>query len=145
MSYLKNLLVATTNQAQGLQVTAFNNRVYDAMVRIKQELGVDDLLGAIDDASEIASEKVKKYLDKYAGKVRDVLKICDNDTKTYFDTLSGNAAVNRSGRNVEKLIGLKWKSLYEVQMEDVNAQMPLAQQIVSKYMSNFSGKAAPKM
>jgi hypothetical protein len=141
---------------------AFEVRVQDAITRMKQELGVDELLLAVRDAKRIASVAVRDYLTTYGDAVERALDTADDMAAAKFQAVEAGfqgAQLNqaypavgaqvpanqqlRSGKNVEKLVALAWKSSYEIEMEDVNAQMPLAQQIVSKYMTNFSAK--PKM
>jgi hypothetical protein len=125
------------------QATAFGVRVADALVRVKQELGVDELLLAIQDASSIASRKVADYLKKYQEAVVKILDESDGIADAQIADLTGGDTV-RSARNIEKLIALSWKNNYELKMVDLNSQMPLAQQIVSKYMANFSVKPSMK-
>jgi hypothetical protein len=153
-TYLRNLLIANSG-ARGAQLQAFQTRIYDLLVKIKEELGIDELLLAIQDAKSIASSKVEQYLNKYEERVRAAVRKADEAANQYFvldlqtDRVDGalinRQPVERSARNIEKLVAMRWKANYEVEMEDVNASMPLAQQIVSKYMSNFSAKAAPKV
>lgn len=142
-NFLSKLVTANAGGAT-LQRDAFQVRIYDALVRIKQELGIDELLLAITDAQSIASSKVELYLAKYQRAVEAAVGAADTEAVNYYTrTLTRDGT--RSARNIEKLLALQWKGVYEVRMEDVNAQMPLAQQIVSKYMSNFSASAKPKM
>ena len=151
---LSKLLTSTVANYDD-QKKAFGVRIFDLLVKIKEELGIDDLMLAISDASSIASAKVTTYLEKYQSRVTAAITSADDAAIQYWrDDLSqdlhNRAQVNglpveRSARNIEKLVAMKWKANYEVAMEDVNASMPLAQQIVSKYMSNFSAKAAPKV
>jgi hypothetical protein len=126
----------------GDQESAFKSRVYDALVRVKQELGVDELLLAIDDAKKIASKKVSDYLNDYKTEVAELLEKCDTEAETTFTGLMKKP--NRSVRNIEKLVAMAWKTSYEFGMTDLNSRMPLAQQIVSKYMANFSVKPSMK-
>jgi hypothetical protein len=121
------------------QTAAFRARVYDALVKVKQELGVDELLLAIDDAKKIASGKVNTYLTTYETKVVEAIEAADTAGDAKVAELSV-AADKRSVRNIEKIVALTWKNSYELDMTDLNARMPLAQQIVSKYMANFSVK-----
>lgn len=134
---LKFLGNASSNAAPD-QSAAFVYRLGDSLVRIKQELGIDELLFAIEDAKSIASQQVKDYLTKYSEAVNKAVTSADTDAQTYYkDKLSQGQPGNRSARNIERLLAMKWKANYEVAMEDLNAQMPLGQQIVSKYMNNF--------
>jgi hypothetical protein len=143
---------------------AYGSRIQDMIIRIKEDLGVDELLLAIEDSQRIASDKVSKYLSGYKTKVSGAVTAADkaaiakanqlvgrdgdNLTKAFNDvqgtpvTYTQDTAI-RSGKNIEKLVTITWKNTYEMEMEDVNAMMPLAQQIVSKYMSNFNVR--PKM
>jgi hypothetical protein len=141
----------------GVSTTA---RVGDMIMKIKEDLGVDELMLAIEDSRKIASTRVSQYLSSYERKVYDAVTAADIAAVNKYqavaiDGTGGNAAqlgvgdnfnqesTKRSLRNIEKLVALAWKNTYEAQMEDANAQMPLAQQIVSKYMSNFNVR--PKM
>jgi F0F1-type ATP synthase membrane subunit b/b' len=125
------------------QQAAFGIRVYDALVKVKQELGVDELLLAIDDAKKIASSKVETYLTNYKDQVEAIIVSSDAVASTSFDNLVKDDE-KRSARNIEKLVALGWKNKYEMGMTDLNARMPLAQQIISKYMANFSVKPSMK-
>jgi hypothetical protein len=138
-----------------VQSTVFKNRVMDAIIRVKQDLGIDELLLAIQDASEIASERVRGYLAKYQRGVSAIVTEADREATNALErlmlaqNLDGNAPAQngprgqRSGKSVEKLGANTGKNSYELHMTDLNSRMPLAQQIVSKYMANFSVR--PKM
>lgn len=150
-------LLYNTDTAIGASTpkTAYGARLQDIIIRIKEDLGVDELLLAIEDSQRIASDKVSQYLGLYKTKVSKAVDAADAAAITKANDVIGALSANydpraavddakrRSGKNVEKLVTLAWKNTYELQMEDVNALMPLAQQIVSKYMSNFNVR--PKM
>lgn len=152
-------VVGGTNSAK-----AYGSRIQDMIIRIKEDLGVDELLLAIEDSQRIASDKVAKYLSGYKSKVSAAITAADKAAIEKAQQLVGDGGANlakelvdnngapltytkinaiRSGKNIEKLVTITWKNNYEMEMEDVNAMMPLAQQIVSKYMSNFNVR--PKM
>jgi hypothetical protein len=136
---------------------AYPARVGDMLIKIKEDLGVDDLILAIEDSRKIASTRVSSYLANYETKVIAAVQKADENAIDKYKEIavdqtadagglavsdnSGVASGKRSLRNIEKLVALSWKSTYENMMEDANAQMPLAQQIVSKYMSNFNVRA----
>jgi hypothetical protein len=147
MQALQNLISGITLSRQQ-QTDAFDNRIYEILVRIKEDLGIDDLLLAIADARSIASQRVDQYLERYQERVIQAVVGADDAASLYYtqnlradQALGGIGAAVRSAKNIQKLLAMKWKANYEVEMEDVNASMPLAQQIVSKYMSNFAAKA----
>lgn len=136
----KNIAKVLTSDAQKDVVTF---RINNGIANIKQELGVDELLVALNDAKEIASPSVKSYLEKYHKKVGDIIDGAETETKTYADRVTKDD--NMSLKNIEKLVATKWKQVYELQMDALNSVYPLAQNIVSKYMANFSRKTSPKM
>lgn len=148
MQALQNLIGLNTLGRRN-QTDAFDFRIFDILVRIKEDLGIDELLLAIQDARSIASQRVDQYLDRYQQRVIAAVTNADNAATIYYDQDlradqidNGNGGMaQRSAKNIQKLLAMKWKANYEVEMEDVNASMPLAQQIVSKYMSNFAAKA----
>lgn len=155
-NYQKFLFGAAPDEVKLAQ--AYPARVGDMLIKIKEDLGVDDLILAIEDSRKIASSRVSSYLANYETKVIKAVEKADDSAITKYKEIaitepigdagqlaasdnSGVLSGKRSLRNIEKLVALSWKSTYENMMEDANAQMPLAQQIVSKYMSNFNVRA----
>jgi hypothetical protein len=150
-----NYLFTPQVGAMPVQSTVFQTRVMDAIIRVKQDLGIDELLLAIQDASEIASERVQRYLAKYRTGVSAIVTSADTEATQALERLMANRTLDnnvpaqneprgaRSGKSVEKLVATTWKNNYELHMTDLNSRMPLAQQIVSKYMANFAVR--PKM
>jgi len=138
-----NALFSVGNSGKDMK-TAFTNRILDSLLRVKQELGIDELLVSIHDAKKLASDKVRDYLAEYSTKVTDAVTAADTAAQVVAEQLLiTEGGVKRTGKMTEKLIGMAWKNSYEASMEDINSLYPLAQQIVSKYMSNFSVR--PKM
>jgi hypothetical protein len=138
-----NALFSAGNAGNDMKI-AFTNRILDSLLRVKQELGIDELLLSIHDAKKLASDKVRDYLAEYSSKVAAAVAAADTAAKLVADKLlTTEGGIQRTGKMTEKLIGMAWKNSYEASMEDINSLYPLAQQIVSKYMSNFSVR--PKM
>jgi hypothetical protein len=89
---------------------AYSYRIQDMIIRIKEDLGVDELLLAIDDSQRIASEKVSNYLQNYKNKVEKAVQDADKAAVAKFKEMK--AQMGDFGANIKR----KFKTLYKLSL-----------------------------
>lgn len=116
-----------------------------------RELGVEALLQKVGDAAAVGTDKTQKYLGNYTAEILKAKKAAEDAAAAAHKALIADTATREgvektaaeglvpvyTDEQLEGLVGLAFTQSYKMEMAKINAKYPIAQDILSKYMTNF--------
>lgn len=136
----------------GAMVKASETKLGLGILAASRELGVKALIQRVGDAAAVGTDKTQKYLGTYTKHIKDAADKAEKAAAAAYDAIMAEPKLAREGakgtdaelivpnytdEQIEALVGLAFTQSYKMEMAKVNAKFPIAQEILTKYMTNF--------